>query len=55
MDVTELNMVKNNVTEYPGTIEDYLKGKGFEEVHFRESGTPPSHVHYGSKRSCSFR
>jgi len=55
LDVTELNMVKNNVTEYPGTIEDYLKGKGFEEVHFRESGTPPSHVHYGSKRSCSFR
>ena len=27
LDVTELNMVKNNETEYPGTTEDYLKGQ----------------------------
>jgi hypothetical protein len=27
LDVTELNIVKNNVTEYPETIEDYLKGQ----------------------------
>jgi hypothetical protein len=32
-----------------------LREKGFEEVHFHESGTLPSHAHYGSKRSCSFR
>lgn len=31
LDVTELNIVKNNVLEYPGTIEDYFKGKGFKE------------------------
>jgi hypothetical protein len=55
LDVTELNIVKNNVIEYPGTIEDYLKEKGFKEVHFHDSGTLPTHAHYGSKRGCSFR
>jgi hypothetical protein len=55
LDVTELNIIKNNVIKYPGTIEDYLKEKGFKEVHFHDSGTLPSHAHYGSKRGCSFR
>ena len=36
-------------------LEDYLKEKGFKEVHFHDSGTLPSHAHYGSKRGCSFR
>ena len=55
LDVTELNIIKNNVIKYPVTIEDYLKEKGFKEVHFHDSGTLPSHAHYGSKRGCSFR
>ena len=55
LDFSELNVVKDKVSKYPGTIEDYLREKGFEEVHFHESGTLPSHAHYGSKRSCSFR
>ena len=55
LDVTELNIIKNNVIKYPGTIEDYLKEKGFKELHFHDSGTLPSHAHYGSKRGCSFR
>ena len=55
LDVSELNVVKDKVAKYSGTIEDYLKEKGIEEVHFHESGTLPSHAHYGSKRSCSFR
>lgn len=55
LDVTELNIIKNNVIKYPGTIEDYLKEKGFKEVHFHDSGTLPSHAYYGSKRGCSFR
>ncbi len=52
---TLVNIVKNKVTKYVGTIEDYLRQKGFKEVHFHESGTLPSHAHYGSKRSCSLR
>jgi hypothetical protein len=55
LDVSELNIVKNKVTKYLGTIEDYMRQKGFKEVHFHESGTLPSHAHYGSKRSCSLR
>ncbi len=55
LDVSELSVVKDKVAKYPGAIEDYLKEKGFEEVHIHESGTLPSHAHYGSKRSCSFR
>ena len=55
LDVSELNFVKDKVAKYPGTIEDYLREKGFKEVHFHESGTLPSHAHYGSKRKCSFR
>lgn len=55
LDVSELNIVKNKVTKYLGTIEDYLRQKGFKEVHFHDTGTRPSHAHYGSKRSCSLR
>jgi hypothetical protein len=55
LDVTELNIVKNNVRKYPGTIEDYLKMKGFEEVRFHDGGALPAHARYGCKRGCSFR
>jgi len=55
LDVSELNVVKDKVAKYSGTIKDYLREKGFKEVHFHESGTLPSHAHYGSKRKCSFR
>ena len=53
LDISELNVVKDKVAKYPGTIEDYLREKGFEEVHFHESGTLPSHAHYGSKRMAA--
>jgi hypothetical protein len=55
LDISELNILKDNVIKNPGTIEDYLKEKGFKEVNFHNSGTLPSHAHYGSKRGCSFR
>lgn len=55
INISDLNVVKNNVSNYIGTIQDFLKEKGFTEVHFHESGPLPSRAHYGSKRSCSFR
>jgi len=55
LDVTELNIIKNNVTKYSGTIEDYLKEKGFKEVHFHQRGTLPARAHYGHVQNCSFR
>ena len=55
LNISELNIRKEKVVEYPGTIEDYLKGKGFTEVHFHERGTLPSRAHYGKVQNCSFR
>jgi hypothetical protein len=55
LNVSELNIVKEKVVKYPGTIEDYLMGKGFTEVHFHERGTLPSRAHYRNVQNCSFR
>jgi hypothetical protein len=55
LNVSELNIAKEKVVNYPGTIEDYLREKGFTEVHFHESGTLPSRAHYGNVQNCSFR
>jgi hypothetical protein len=53
--ISELNIVENKMTKYVGTIEDYLRGKGFTEVHFHETGSLPARAHYGAKQKCSFR
>jgi hypothetical protein len=55
LNISELNIVKEKVVKYPGTIEDYLMEKGFTEVHFHERGTLPSRAHYGNVQNCSFR
>ena len=49
LDISELNIVKNNVINYIGNIEDYLKEKGFTEIHFHEQGSLPSRAHYKGK------
>jgi hypothetical protein len=53
--ISELNVRKENVVKYSGTIEAYLREKGFTEVHFHEGGTLPSLAHYGNVQNCSFR
>lgn len=55
LNISELNIVKEKVVNYPQTIEDYLREKGFTEVHFHERGTLPSRAHYGNVQNCSFR
>jgi len=55
LNISELNIVKEKVVNYPRTIEDYLREKGFTEVHFHERGTLPSCAHYGNVQNCSFR
>ena len=55
LNISELNIVKEKVVNYSGTIEDYLREKGFTEVHFHERGTLPSRAHYGNVQNCSFR
>lgn len=55
LDISEINIVEDKVTKYAGTIEEYLKTKGFTEIHFHETGSLPSRAHYSSKRNCSFR
>jgi hypothetical protein len=55
LNISELNIRKEKVVEYPGSIEDYLKDKGFTEVHFHERGILPSRAHYGKVQNCSFR
>jgi len=55
INISELNIVKNKMTRYDGTIQDYLTEKGFTEVHFHATGSLPSRSHYSSKRNCSFR
>ena len=55
LNISELNIVKEKVFNYPGTIEDYLREKGFTEVHFHQRGTLPSRAHYGNAQNCSFR
>ncbi len=53
--ISELKKVEDKMTKYVGTIEDYLRGKGFTEIHFHETGSLPSRAHYGTKQKCSFR
>jgi hypothetical protein len=55
--ISELKIVENEnkMTKYVGTIEDYLRGKGFTVVHYHETGSLPSRAHYGTKHKCSFR
>jgi hypothetical protein len=53
--ISELKIVENKMTKYVGTIEDYLRGKGFTEVQYHETGTLPSRAHYGTKQKYSFR
>jgi hypothetical protein len=55
LNISDLGVIKNKVSNYTGTIEDFLKEKGFGEVHFHESGSLPSRAHYKGKRNCSFR
>jgi hypothetical protein len=55
LNVSELNIRKENVVEYVGTIEDYLRKKGYTDVHFHQRGTLPSRAHYGHVQNCSFR
>ena len=55
INISELNIVKEKVVNYSGTIEDYLREKGFTEVHFHKRGTLPSRAHYGNVQNCSFR
>ena len=55
INISDLNIIENKMTRYDGTIKDYLKEKGFTEVHFHKTGSLPSRAHYSSKRNCSFR
>lgn len=55
LNISDLNFVKNKVNNYTGTIEDFLKERGFTEVHFHHTGSLPSRAHYSSKQNCSFR
>jgi hypothetical protein len=53
--VSDLGIVKNKVINYTGTIEDFLKQKGFSEVHFHDDSLLPSRAHYKGSQNCSFR
>jgi hypothetical protein len=55
LNISELSIRKEKVIGYTGTLEAYLKEKGFTEVHFHERGTLPSRAHYGKVQNCSFR
>jgi len=37
--IPELKIVEDKMTKYVGRIEEYLRGKGFTEVHFHETGS----------------
>ncbi len=52
---SDLGIIKNKVSNYTGTIEDFLKEKGFSEVHFHNNSSLPSCAHYKGTRNCSFR
>jgi hypothetical protein len=55
LNISDLGIVKNKVSKYTGTIEDFLKEKGFNEVHFHDNRSLPSRAHYKGTRNCSFR
>ena len=54
LNVSDLGIVKNKVINYTGTIEDFLKQKGFSEVHFHDNSSLPSRAHYKGSQNCSF-
>ncbi|RPI80370.1 MAG: hypothetical protein EHM34_03025 [Nitrosopumilales archaeon] len=55
LNISDLGIIKNKVSNYTGTIEDFLKEKGFSEVHFHANSSLPSRAHYKGTRNCSFR
>ena len=55
LNISDLGIIKNKVSNYTGTIEDFLKEKGFSEVHFHDNCSLPSRAHYKGTRNCSFR
>lgn len=55
LNVSDLSIVKEKVSNYTGTIENFLKQKGFSEVHFHDNSSLPSRAHYKGTRNCSFR
>jgi hypothetical protein len=55
LNVSDLGIVMNKVSSFEGTIEDFLKQKGFSEVHFHENSSLPSRAHYKGSRNCSFK
>lgn len=55
LNISDLGIIKNKVSKYTGTIEDFLKEKGFSEVHFHDNRSLPSRAHYKGTRNCSFR
>lgn len=55
LNISDLSIVKDKVNNYTGTIENFLKEKGFSEVHFHDNSSLPSRAHYKGTRNCSFR
>lgn len=55
LNISDLSIVKDKVSNYTGTIENFLKEKGFNEVHFHDNSSLPSRAHYKGTRNCSFR
>jgi hypothetical protein len=54
LNISDLGIVKDKVSHYTGTIENFLREKGFIEVHFHDNSSLPSRAHYKT-RNCSFR
>jgi hypothetical protein len=55
LNVSDLGIVKDNVSNCAGTIEDFLKQKGFSGIHFHNNSSLPSRAHYKGARNCSFK
>ena len=55
LNISDLGIIKNEVSNYTGTIEDFLKEKGFSEIYFHDNSSLPSRAHYKGTRNCSFR
>ena len=55
LNVSDLGILKNKVINFTGTIEDFLKQKGFSEVHYHNNSSLHSRAHYKGSQNCSFR
>ena len=55
LNVSDLGIVKNEVSNYTGTLENFLKDKGFSEVHYHNNSSLPSRAHYKGSLNCTFR